>query len=444
MSAVHLLSSLAGPWAIVPDHLTSLAHDMPGLEAAEHALEEGQATPNSPYSVDDGVAIVPVQGTLSKRGLRFSGFTLLTSMREVGAVLRQAADDADVHAIMLDVESPGGTVDGIEELASAVLAAGQSKPLYAYADGLMASAAYWASCGARSIAASATAQVGSIGVVLMHREFSRALERGGVTFNVITAGRFKAAGNAVEPLSAEMRAYIQSGVDDVYEMFLAAVEKGRGMEREAVLAMADGKIFLAEAARKAGLIDRVCSRSDFLKTIKEEAAMPMTLANLKAQHPEAVDQLRGELRAALSAEMSDAHARALEAARADTTAERERIVALAATVFGKDAGEKLRTVAASGVSAEVLESLRGVFGAQADGQNAQQKMLDALKDATAKLPASAMEAVAGGSAHADFDALVNAHQQQHQCSRGEAIAAVAKAHPDAHHQWIAAANAAKR
>ena len=121
----------------------------------------------------------------------------------------------------------------------------------------MASAAYWMASGARRIAAPATAQVGSIGVISMHREFSKALEGAGVRYTILAAGHYKAAGNAVEPLSDEMRAYLQEGIDAVYELFLSAVEQGRGVSREKTLAMADGKIFIAGEALKAGLIDRI-------------------------------------------------------------------------------------------------------------------------------------------------------------------------------------------
>lgn len=146
----------------------------------------------------------------------------------------------------------GGTVDGIEELAEVVAEAGSAKPLYAFADGLMASAAYWLSCNAREIAAPATAEVGSTRV-MMHREYSKALEGAGITCNIIAAGHYKAAGNMVEPLSEEMRAYLQSGIDDTYELFLQAVERGRNVSREKALAWPTAKCLQARKPLKRGL-----------------------------------------------------------------------------------------------------------------------------------------------------------------------------------------------
>ena len=103
-----------------------------------------------------------------------------------------------------------------------------------------------------------------------------------------------------EPTHAEaarmylgLRAYLQSGIDDTYELFLQAVERGRNVSREKALAMADGKMFTGTEALKTGLVDRVCSREAFITHIKE--GLDMTLAELREQHPEAVAALRAEL-----------------------------------------------------------------------------------------------------------------------------------------------------
>lgn len=495
MSLASLLTSLSGLWAIKADALTSLVDAVairkvslspahcradslqpladvpPGMAAAaqrsaaattlaarpterREAFPLGEST--SPYGnreqsegssrtgragepmyVKDGpVAIVPVTGALTKNGLRLFGMDLLASMRGIGAALQQAEADPAVRAILLDVDSPGGTVDGIEELAAAVTTAGAGKPLYAYADGLMASAAYWLSCGAREIAAPATAEVGSIGVVMLHREMSKALEEVGIKYTVIAAGHYKAAGNSVEPLSDEMRAYLQSGIDDTYELFLQAVERGRGVSREKALTMADGRIFIAGEALKAGLIDRVCSRAAFISHIKESTVM--NLAELKAQHPDAVRELRAELEASAAA----AAAQVQDSARDEAAkAEQDRVLALAGAVLGEEAASRLKVVAASGVSPDVLASLQGVLGgtpAADTKRDAQKEALDALKAAAAGKPLSPLVALGEeeNKAAPDFDALVAAHIKTEGVSRGAAIQAMAAAHPEEHQAWI--------
>lgn len=140
------IPNLPSLWAMQPEALTALADTLnQGPDARGPGRSEEQQAPL--YTVEDGLAVIPVQGAMSKHGLQFFGWRLLFSMREIAAALKEVAADTSVRAIMLDVDSPGGTVDGIEELALAVRTAAAAKPLYAWADGLMASAAYWMASG---------------------------------------------------------------------------------------------------------------------------------------------------------------------------------------------------------------------------------------------------------------------------------------------------------
>ena len=343
-------------------------------------------------------------------------------MRDIASCLRRAAADSRVKAIMLDVDSPGGTVDGIEELAEAVSQVGLMKPVYAFADGLMASAAYWLSCSAREIAAPATAQVGSIGVILIHREYSKALEENGIACNIIAAGHYKAAGNAVEPLSEEMRSYLQAGVDETYDLFLKAVEKGRGVDREKSLTMADGKIFSGSEALSKGLIDRVCSRSEFLQHIKE--GVPMNSTELKAQYPEAVSDLKAEFeqehRAALSAAKE-------EGMKIGCEQERARMVALAAAAIGEEAGATLKELAESDMTPEQFDKVKKVLASSGS-------RLDALRQAhsgTDVAPRGSTPRNAAG-----FEQLVDNYMVEHNARRGEAVRAIAEKYPEAHQKWL--------
>ena len=424
-------------WAIRPEALTAFVEELRVQPAEVRNREGNSAATGKPYSMDGPVAIVPVEGVLTKRGFSFFGHKLAPGMRDVVAALHSACSDLGVKAILLDVDSPGGTVDGIEELAEAVSKAGSIKPLYAFADGMMASAAYWLSCNAREIAAPATAEVGSIGVIMMHREYSKALEGSGIKYNIIAAGHYKAAGNMVEPLSEEMRTYLQSGIDDTYELFLQAVERGRNVSREKALAMADGKVFTGGEALKAGLIDRVCSRSDFINHIKE--GLDMTLAELKERHPDAVAALREELeqeQAAQSASTADT-------IRAEgASAELERVLALAACLLGEKSAKTLRTLAESGVTPEQATALRDTFAAQAVDSSRTDSMQEkhkALREAHANAPATPLDELKQNADKPEFEALVKARMEKEGCSRGEAIRRVSIEHPDEHRAWLDAA-----
>ena len=422
------IPNLPSLWAMQPEALTALADTLnQGPDARGPGRSEEQQAPL--YTVEDGLAVIPVQGAMSKHGLQFFGWRLLFSMREIAAALKEVAADTSVRAIMLDVDSPGGTVDGIEELALAVRTAAAAKPLYAWADGLMASAAYWMASGARRIAAPATAQVGSIGVISMHREFSKALEGAGVRYTILAAGHYKAAGNTVEPLSDEMRAYLQEGIDAVYELFLSAVEQGRGVSREKTLAMADGKIFIAGEALKAGLIDRICSREEFIKQIKQE--WTMNLAELRAQHPELEQELRAEL--------EKDRAPALENARAEGAKEEQaRLIRLVCAVLG-DAAETLKTVVQSGVTVEQIKALQPLMQPAAKAGTAQPADPDPYRkdalDALGKAAASPADVALDQPAGDDFMALVNAKVAEGK-TKGQAMHEVARDNPEAHAVWL--------
>ena len=422
------IPNLPSLWAMQPEALTALADTLnQGPDARGPGRSEEQQAPL--YTVEDGLAVIPVQGAMSKHGLQFFGWRLLFSMREIAAALKEVAADTSVRAIMLDVDSPGGTVDGIEELALAVRTAAAAKPLYAWADGLMASAAYWMASGARRIAAPATAQVGSIGVISMHREFSKALEGAGVRYTILAAGHYKAAGNTVEPLSDEMRAYLQEGIDAVYELFLSAVEQGRGVSREKTLAMADGKIFIAGEALKAGLIDRICSREEFIKQIKQE--WTMNLAELRAQHPELEQELRAEL--------EKDRAPALENARAEGAKEEQaRLIGLVCAVLG-DAAETLKTVVQSGVTVEQIKALQPLMQPAAKAGTAQPADPDPYRkdalDALGKAAASPADVALDQPAGDDFMALVNAKVAEGK-TKGQAMHEVARDNPEAHAVWL--------
>lgn len=406
--------ALPALWAMQPDALTALADALRRHPAGPSAPRTDPGEEPAPYALRDGLAIIPVRGPLSKEGLHLGSLRLLDSMRRLAAALGAAAADPAVRAILLDVDSPGGTVDGIEELAEAVQHAAAARPLYAFADGLMASAAYWLSAGAREIAAPATAQVGSIGVVSLHREISRALDTSGVTCTVLTAGHYKAAGNPVEPLSDEMRAYLQSGIDAVYELFLSAVERGRGVSREKALGMADGRIFIAGEALKAGLIDRVCSREAFIHHIKESTFMDL---------------------AELRAELEQGQAAAIEAARKQAADdERDRLLALADAVLGADA-DRLTAVVRSGITPEQLTALRPLLKPQGASDDPYR---DAALKTLAEAAARPLDSLSGPAAENDFTALVRAEMERSGATRGQAMAEVARRHPKAHAAWLAA------
>ena len=205
------------------------------------------------------VAVLPVQGTIQKRG----GYCSLGTKDLLG-MLAAALRDPEISAVVLDIDSPGGQVDGTEEFAQAVRNAG--KPVVAYIDGLGASAAYWiaAQCAHIYINSASTGYAGSLGVLCMRVNQSKMLENQGVEVEILRSARAvdKARLNPVEPLSAEVRAAVQADLDQIGETFIAAVSAGRAGKLSTKEDVFTGKVYRGADAKKHGLVDAIGSLQD--------------------------------------------------------------------------------------------------------------------------------------------------------------------------------------
>jgi signal peptide peptidase SppA len=159
----------------------------------------------------------------------------------------------DVKAVLLDIDSPGGMVTGTPELADQIEAC--DKPVFAWSDGLMASAAYWLGVSADQVYTSSTAEVGSIGVYLPWRDSSKMMEDRGIKTEVFRAGKFKGMGYPGTSLNDEQRALLQAEVDDIYDLFASHVQRNRlGRVNKETM---QGQTFRGKNAIKHSLIDGV-------------------------------------------------------------------------------------------------------------------------------------------------------------------------------------------
>jgi len=264
---VKLIDFITSPWAIPESRLLEirelyLSHtrreklDLRGWEAAT-----GRPTGDSPapYQVQNGVAVIDVVGVMAKSPSLIQRICGMTSTAQIRQDLQTALQDPTVSSIILNFDSPGGTVDGTQELADAIYAIRGQKPIVSLADGCMCSAAYWAGSAADAIyIVSNTTEVGSIGVVATHVDVSTSENANGRKTTEITAGKYKRIASSYGPLSDEGRATIQAQVDHIYSVFVDEVSKFRGVSSDTVLAdMADGRVFLGKQAMDAGLVDGV-------------------------------------------------------------------------------------------------------------------------------------------------------------------------------------------
>jgi signal peptide peptidase SppA len=253
-------------WSILPEKMDELLSVL-AFRVAGHAFtaEEIQARiggGNKPASATSGaVAVIPLRGVIAHRMGTLDESSGGMSAERFTALVQQATADDSVGTIVLDVDSPGGTVEGLIEAADAVFQARATKQVVAVANATMASAAYWIASQAHEIVAIPSAldrSIGSIGVFTVHQDLSAHLEQEGVKVTLIKAGKHKAEANPFEPLSDTLRAEIQASVDAAYGQFVKAVARGRGVSVADVKGgYGQGKALSAVDAKDAGLIDRI-------------------------------------------------------------------------------------------------------------------------------------------------------------------------------------------
>ena len=261
--------ALAHPWAIDPAMLTVvaqvLARHAAGQIADDSTLLAALATrrangPSAQAATTGGVAVIPVHGVIAPRLNLVSEMSGGTSFEGLSASLQAALKDPDVGTIVLDINSPGGSVAGATEFAAEVLAGRAVKPILAVANHQMASAAYWLASSASKIYASKSALVGSVGVYMAHTEMSKALATLGVTKTYIAAGEHKVDITDTTPLSEAGIAQIQATVDAAYEHFIGDIAKGRSVTAASVrTGYGKGQVLTAAAALEAGMIDGIAT-----------------------------------------------------------------------------------------------------------------------------------------------------------------------------------------
>lgn len=213
------------------------------------------------------VAVIPMMGTISHRMSMMSEVSGGggASTQQLTANFRQALADTNCKAIVFDVDSPGGSVEGVIELASEIYNARKQKPIVAVCNSMAASAAYWLASAAGEVVCTPSGQCGSIGVFMLVQDVSEALKNEGVTINLIKAGKYKAEGHPTQPLTDEARAFLQSQVDSMYSTFVKTVAQQRGASQTAVRdGYGQGRTLYAADAVKAGLADRVATLDDVL------------------------------------------------------------------------------------------------------------------------------------------------------------------------------------
>lgn len=312
-------SLLTTPWAIEPQALqmieTVAARHFRG-ERADLAQIEAQlgrplANNQAGYTLHGGVALLQVQGAIAPKAnmlTRVSGGTSADLLRQS---VVEAGQDPKVKSLILAIDSPGGSVHGIPELAAAIAEVSRLKPVIAVSDAIMASAAYWLGSAARKIYVTGpTVMVGSIGVVARHVDVSGAESLAGTKTTEITAGKYKRIASSHEPLTTEGRASLQDQVDHLYSVFVEAVAEHRGVSVNTVLKkMADGRMFIGSQAIAAGLVDGIASLDQLIAGLQSNPAQYGPARRTGAVAATAAQQVSTPAQAAASNQLNDIYAR---------------------------------------------------------------------------------------------------------------------------------------
>ncbi|MFL9827202.1 S49 family peptidase [Rhodoplanes sp. SY1] len=237
----------------------------------DYPIDERTGRPAPYRRTEDGTAIITVVGELVNRGAWVGASSGLISYEGFKHQIGAAAGDPKVRTIVLDFESPGGEAIGAFEAAAAVRAAAAEKPVLAVVNGMAASAAYAIASAASRVITMASGLSGSIGVVLMHLDYSAWLKAEGIAPTLIFAGAQKVDGNPFEPLPEPVRERLQAQVSGFYDQFVETVTQGRkGLTAKAVRDTEAG-LFKGAAAVSAGLADAVGTFEEVLADLSARA-----------------------------------------------------------------------------------------------------------------------------------------------------------------------------
>jgi ClpP class serine protease len=253
--------ALAVPWCITDEALEAMLRiavrdPLPEAETARRmhgpkslALRSGKRHEDSQtMTVRDGVATIPIDGPIYRYADFFTAVSGGVTTESLARDFALALDDPSIAAILFMIDSPGGEATGINELADTIYAARGRKPIVAYGEGYVASAAYWIASAADMLIVDDTALVGSIGTVMGVPDPSKRITRS-IEFVSRQSPRKRA-----DPTSDTGRAYLQSLVDDMTEVFIAKVARNRAIDPSAVLAV-EGGLLVGQQAVDAGLAD---------------------------------------------------------------------------------------------------------------------------------------------------------------------------------------------
>lgn len=276
MSHLHILTEVfSKPWlveAVTHGNIARIVGQRAGLIPVEGRMPAdgscGEEVEQDEMEVIDGVAYIPIGGVLASRTTSFERGSGVVDYQDIREELRIAEEDDEVVAIVLDMDTPGGTVGGCIETADVL--SDISKPVVAYTSGMICSAGYWLASQADKIVATRGADIGSIGVYCAFVDISEYYKKLGVSVELFTSGEHKGAGYPGTSLSKKQRQEMEASIMRIHEQFASAVQSARPQVSSDIM---DGRVFDAMQALELGLVD------DIVSSRADAAMLALSLAN---------------------------------------------------------------------------------------------------------------------------------------------------------------------
>ncbi|WP_341810308.1 MULTISPECIES: S49 family peptidase [unclassified Wolbachia] len=223
-----------------------------------------------------GIAIIRIYGVLTKKTEAFDHILDMTSYENIHEEIESALGDKSIETILLDIDSPGGEVNGVFDLADFIYESRTKKRIIAIANDDAYSAAYAIASSAEKVFVSRTSGVGSIGVIASHIDQSRFDEKQGIKYTTIFAGSRKNDLNPHEPMTSESLGSLQKEVDRLYEMFVQLIARNRGLSIEKIRSTEAG-LYFGEKAIEIGLADGVTTFFEFINNHKSRSVSMTTI-----------------------------------------------------------------------------------------------------------------------------------------------------------------------
>ena len=248
--------------AIMPDRIGEILEQREGI-VVEDGFDLKDAINRKATrfkEVSGKVVRVPVDGYISHKATIWAAMGLETSSDMLAGWISDLVNNDKVGAIVLDVDSPGGTAQGLQGVSDKIYSLRGTKPIIAVVNDLMASAAYFIGSAADEIVSDPDGLVGSIGTIAIHQDLSEYFEKAGVKTTIFSSSKFKGEGNMFEPLTEAAKENIQEMVDAFGKTFVGAVARNRGTTVGDVNKnFGKGRVLKALEAKSVGMIDRVAT-----------------------------------------------------------------------------------------------------------------------------------------------------------------------------------------